>query len=132
MFWHIDPANGVAVYEQIARQIKYAVAEGTLLPSELIPSVRELARELAINPNTVARAYGQLQTDGVLVSIRGMGLAIAEQAVRACRDARRELLAERMRQVVSEALRSGLTASEIEKLFQQQLRKMERTTEKGS
>jgi len=62
MFFNIDPAGGLAIYEQVVRQMKFAVAASVLKPTELVPSVREVARELAINPNTVARAYRQLQS----------------------------------------------------------------------
>ena len=54
MFFQIDPANGLPIYEQVVRQLKFAVADELLQPGELAPSVREVARELAINPNTVA------------------------------------------------------------------------------
>ena len=67
MFFHIDPSNGLAIYSQIVRQIKFAVAGEALRPGEMVPSVRELARELAVNPNTVSRAY----RDGRLGSIGG-------------------------------------------------------------
>ena len=63
MFFTIDPSNGLAIYEQIVRQVTFAVANETLKPGDLVPSVRELARELAINPNTVARAYRDLQAE---------------------------------------------------------------------
>ena len=69
MFLHIDAHNGLAVYEQIVRQVKFAVAEGSISAGDLAPSVRELAKDLTINPNTVARAYRQLQDDEVLASI---------------------------------------------------------------
>jgi hypothetical protein len=55
VFFHIDPHNGLAIYDQIVRQVKFAVAGGVLKSGELVPSVRELARELAINPNTIAK-----------------------------------------------------------------------------
>ncbi|MCA9144036.1 MAG: GntR family transcriptional regulator, partial [Planctomycetales bacterium] len=77
MFLNINPANGIAIYDQVVRQVKFAVAQGAVKPGNLVPSVREMARELAINPNTVARAYQQLQTDGVLEQVRGMGLEVA-------------------------------------------------------
>ena len=80
MFIHIDPAGGLAVYDQIVRQVKFAVADGAVASGELVASVRELARELAINPNTVARAYRQLQDDGVLEPVRGRGLAVTSDA----------------------------------------------------
>jgi GntR family transcriptional regulator len=121
MFLHIDPSNGLAIYDQVVRQIKYAVARGALQPGNLVPSVRELARELTINPNTVARAYQQLQSDGVLISVRGMGLEVAPQAVTPCRHERRKLIQDRLRQALREALQSGLTPSELEQLVQQEL-----------
>lgn len=124
MFLHVEPANGVAVYEQIVRQVKYAIAAGVLREGELVPSVRELARELGVNPNTVARAYRQLQDESVLAPVRGTGLSVTVSARRACRDARKDLLAERMGQVLEEAVRSGLSLAEIERMFQSQLRQV--------
>ena len=53
----IEPDNGIPIYEQLVRQIKYAVAEGVLVPGQVIPSVREMAKQLTLNPNTVQRAY---------------------------------------------------------------------------
>ena len=66
MFLQIDFQNGLPIYEQVVRQVKFAIAGEDFKEGELVPSVREIARELAINPNTVARAFRQLQTDGVL------------------------------------------------------------------
>jgi len=116
VFLQIDAHNGLAVYDQIVRQVKFAVADGALTPGELVPSVRELARELAINPNTVARAYRQLQDDGVLVSVRGTGLAVADGARRPCQAERTKLIRARLRMVLDEAANSGLDPQEIEQL----------------
>ena len=84
MFLAIDPQNGVAIYEQIVRQVNFAVAGEALEAGDLVPSVRELARQLAVNPNTVARAYRQLQADGVLETVRGTGLAVSAGAAKRC------------------------------------------------
>lgn len=113
MFFRIDPDNGVAIYDQIARQVKYAVANGALRAGELVPSVRELAMLLAVNPNTVAKAYRDLQNDAVLEAMRGEGLRVARQAVDRCRKARQRLLEERLTAVVTEALQSGLSEEEF-------------------
>ena len=106
----------MAVYDQIVRQVKFAVADGAVAAGELVPSVRELARELAINPNTVARAYRQLQDDGVLEAVRGTGLAVAAAARRQCQVERTKLIRARLRLVLAEAVHSGLDAQEIEQL----------------
>ena len=122
MFFNVDPASELAIYDQIVRQVKFAVAHGTLKTGELVPSVRELARELAINPNTVARAYQQLQTDGVLESVRGTGLAVAAGAARGCRSDRLKLVQARLRETLTEARRSGLDDAELRSLVESVLK----------
>jgi GntR family transcriptional regulator len=121
MFLHIDAQNGLAVYDQIARQVKFAVADGTLSAGEMVPSVRELAKELAINPNTVARAYRQLQDEGVLAVVRGTGLAVEGSSRRVCLTDRKRLIRERLRDVLTEAHLSGLDEAQIQELFQAEL-----------
>ena len=121
MFLKIDAHNGLAVYDQIVRQVKFAVADAALRPGEIVPSVRELARELAINPNTVARAYRQLQDDGVLDAVRGTGLAVAPAARRQCQSERTKLIRIRLRRVLEEAAQSGLETTEIEQLMRTEL-----------
>jgi GntR family transcriptional regulator len=127
MLIHVDVRNGLAVYDQIARQVKFAVADGALRSGELVPSVRELARELAINPNTVARAYRQLQEDGVLEPVRGTGLSIAATARRQCQVERTKLIRARLHLVLEEALSSGLDANDIEMLMHEELNSVRRS-----
>lgn len=121
MFLHIDAHNGLAVYDQIVRQVKFAVADGTLTAGEMVPSVREMAKELAINPNTVARAYRQLQDEGVLAVVRGTGLAVESGARRGCQADRKRLIRERLNDVLTEAHLSGLDDNEIQDLFATEL-----------
>jgi GntR family transcriptional regulator len=126
MFFTIDPSNGVAIYEQVVRQIVFAIAAGSLRSGEMAPSVRELARELAINPNTVARAYRQLQDEGVLQSVRGTGLVVADGACRRCQSQRKELLKGRIRQVLTEARQSQLEVAQLRTLVESELAAIER------
>lgn len=121
MFFSIDPSNGVPIYEQIVRQVTFAIADGVLVSGQMVPSVRQLAQQLAINPNTIARAYNQLQTDRVLEPLRGRGLVVRSDATRRCSKARDSLLADRLRSVLSEALQGGLTPDELRALFESQL-----------
>ena len=130
MFLHVDPSNGLAIYDQIVRQIKFAVAGGALPPGEMAPSVRELARELAVNPNTVARAYQQLQTEGVLDSVRGMGLAVASGADKRCRSERLKLVQSRLREVLVEARHGGLELDDLKKLIEEELASVDRRLER--
>jgi GntR family transcriptional regulator len=127
MFFSIDPQSGVPIYEQIVRQVKFAVAEGTLRPGQMLPSVRVLSQQLTINPNTIARAFQQLQADGVVESLRGRGLVVNQGATTECRAARRELIAERIRTVLAEALHGGLSATEIRKIVAAELGELEAT-----
>ena len=132
MLLHVDVRNGLAVYDQIVRQVKFAVADGAVNAGELVPSVRELARDLAINPNTVARAYRELQDEGVLESVRGMGLAVATTARGHCQAERNKLIKARLRLVLDEAQQSGLEAAEVERLVQSELASVFRTKPKRS
>ena len=124
MLLAIDPQNGVAIYEQIVRQVNFAVAGEALEAGDLVPSVRELARQLAVNPNTVARAYRQLQADGVLETVRGTGLAVSAGAAKRCRSARTKLLRERIRHVLSEAKHSRLAPQDIRTLVEDELSRL--------
>lgn len=126
MFFTIDAHNGLAVYDQIVRQVKFAVADGAVVAGELVPSVRELARELAINPNTVARAYRQLQDDGVLEPVRGTGLVVASAARRQCQSERTKLIRARLKLVLEEAATSGLDNAEIEQLVRAEIATLRR------
>jgi GntR family transcriptional regulator len=126
MFFRVDPHNGLAIYDQIVRQIKFAVAGGALAQGELVPSVRQLARELAINPNTIARAYRCLQDDRVLQTVRGTGLEVASGAANRCRDERLKLIRERLRQVLVEAKQSGLNPRELRDMVEKELATIER------
>ena len=108
------------IYGQIADRVKFAVAGGALRPGDLVPSVRELSKQLVVNPNTVARAYRDLQTEGLLESVRGMGLQVAEAAPERCRTARRELVRRRLRQAIDEARQSKMDPAEIEAILREE------------
>lgn len=121
MFFSVDPTNGLAIYEQVVRQITFAVASGALKAGEFVPSVRELARDLAINPNTVARAYRQLQESDVLELVRGTGLAVSGGARQRCRSDRVRLIRDRLRQVLQEAQQSQIDPEELRALVEKEL-----------
>lgn len=131
MFFNINTSNGVPVYEQIARQIMFAIASGGICKGELIPSVRNLSKELAVNPNTVARAYRQLQDTGVLDSVRGEGLSVATAALSKCKSARKKLISERIVSAFIEARQSQLTESEINTIVGDALTKSKKSVEKN-
>ena len=118
---NIDANNGVPIYEQLVRQIKYSVAEELLVPGQVIPSVREMAKQLTVNPNTVQRAYLQLQNEQILQALRGRGMAVTEGALKICESDRHELLGARLQSVIQEILRSGLNTQQLKQMFESAL-----------
>ena len=124
MHIHVDAHNGIPIYEQIARQVKYSVANGALHVGEHVPSVREMAGRLAVNPNTVARAYRDLQADGVLLPIRGTGLAVTSAAIELCSGERLELIRGRLRSALAEGSQAGIPAEELRSLVEEELTKL--------
>ncbi|TWU37585.1 HTH-type transcriptional repressor YtrA [Novipirellula aureliae] len=133
MFFSIEPGGDVPIYEQIVRQVKLAVADGVLVGGQMVPSVRQLAGELAINPNTIARAYQQLQTDLVLEPLRGRGMIVRRDSVARCTKARNSLVADAVRRALSDALSGGMTPEDLRELFEAELRRQaESANQNGS
>lgn len=109
----VRPDSTVPIYEQIAVQVVFGVAAGDPPPGGLVPSVRDLAQRLLVNPNTVARAYQDLERLGVLESKRGRGMEVTADAPKLCDARRREIVRARLRDVLREAAGGGLSADEI-------------------
>lgn len=124
MIISIDATNGLAIYDQIVRQIKFAIASEVVLPGELIPSVREMAKQTAVNPNTVSRAYRELQSESILEVVRGTGLQVTQDAVKQCRKDRQGLIQERLRAVLEEAQQSQLDVDDIRQLIDTELARL--------
>lgn len=131
MLISVDPQNGLAIYDQIVRQVKFAIASEAVLSGELVPSVRELARQVAVNPNTVSRAFRELQSEGILESVRGMGLAVTKSAPKQCRADRLAMISERLRSVLTEARHSRLELDEIRELTEAELARLNGGMERG-
>ena len=113
----LRPDSTAAIYEQIAGQIVFAVAGGDLSPGDLVPSVRDLAVQLTVNPNTVTRAFQELERLGVIEPRRGLGMAVSIGAPKVCRDRRRALIRDRVRETVREAVSAGLAPPDVHKLI---------------
>ena len=83
MFLKLDPGSGVPIYRQIMDGVRYSVAGGTLATGDRLPSVRDLATSLGVNPTTIQKAYGELEHLGVIETRRGQGTFVAEGEIRA-------------------------------------------------
>ena len=118
----IDPDNAVPIYLQIVHSIKHQVATGRLKPGEQLPTVRELATDLRINPNTVARAYDQLDGDNVITTQQGRGTYVRERPDNAhLSRVRQEQLKAMMDGVIGKAMSTGYTVDEIREAFDAQI-----------
>jgi GntR family transcriptional regulator len=117
MLIHLNTSDDRPIYAQIVDQVKFAIAARVVRPGDLVPSVRELSKRLVVNPNTVARAYRELQGQGLLEAVRGTGLQVTEAAPARCGEERRAIVRLRLRGAIEEALRSDLAPAEIEAIF---------------
>jgi GntR family transcriptional regulator len=121
MWLPISSNSPVSIFEQIVSRVTFAVAAGDLEPGTLIPSVRDLAHQLLVHPNTVAKAFQELDRLGILTARRGRGMEVTPEAPELCRQRRREVIRERLRDALHEAVGSRLPAKEIRQLFNEEL-----------
>ncbi|MHB1423827.1 MAG: GntR family transcriptional regulator [Gemmataceae bacterium] len=119
---HISTASRLPIYQQLAQQIREAIARGELQAEASLPSVRQLSRELVVNPNTVARAYTELEREGLLVSRPGRGIYVAQPRNDLTRAARARRLTEQLDRWLTEAVHLGYTAAEVTRLVAQRVR----------
>jgi GntR family transcriptional regulator len=115
----IQAQGGVPIYLQVMQQIKYLVASGRLQPGDELPSIRTLAEQLIVNPNTIARAYRELETAGVVEKRRTAGTFVAEAGSPLARKERLRLLKQRVDQLLVEAFQMGFALDEVLKLVEQ-------------
>lgn len=124
MLLHLNPSSGVPVYLQLESQVKQAVAAGALRSGEALPSTRKLAAMLRINPNTVARAYQNLERDGVTRSVPGGGTFVADGLPGLLKSEKVKRLRPLLRQLAVESRQLRLTRDEILKLLHEEFDKL--------
>ncbi|MFO0451244.1 MAG: GntR family transcriptional regulator [Pseudomonadota bacterium] len=119
MLIRIDPQSAEPLFEQVVFAVKSAVAKGTAAAGERLPSVRELARELAINPNTVVRAYEVLERDGVIVRRQGAGCFLSDRGSDLAQGEKKKQLVDLMRRAATEAFHLGFQPDDVKKALAQ-------------
>jgi GntR family transcriptional regulator len=128
--FRVNPSSGVPLYLQLMEQVKHAVETGALRPGEQLPAIRKLAEDLVMNPNTVVRAYRELEHEGIVELRHGSGAFIAESVVG------RSKLMRKGQAVVQSAVERlaalGLVAEEIRRLFERELSAMDAEKTRGS
>jgi GntR family transcriptional regulator len=124
VFISVDASSDVPIFRQIVQQIKTAVALARLQPEDPLPSVRQLAVELKVNPNTVARAYLDLEIEGVIYKRQGAGTFVATQGVRVSKNERRKVLSELIEKALVEGVNLGLDEEELRDAFERVLERI--------
>ena len=128
MLIHISTADGVPIYLQIVNQVKYLVASGRLSPGDELPPIRTLAEQLVINPNTVARAYRELEGLGVVEKRRTAGTYVSEQGSPLARRERIKILSQRIDALLAEAQQMNISIEDVLKLIEQRSNLLAATT----
>ena len=116
---HISEADGVPIYLQIINQIKYLVASGRLSAGEELPPIRVLAEKLLVNPNTVVRAYRELELAGVVVKRRTSGTYVSDAGSRLARRDRLKIIVQRIDALLAEARQMDIGLEEVMELVRE-------------
>jgi GntR family transcriptional regulator len=125
----INLADGVPIYRQIVNQVKYLVASGLLQPGEELPPIRTLALQLKVTPNTIVKAYGELESSGVIQKRQGSGTFVSEGRTQqvALRE-RRRVIEQRIDALLAEAHQLNFTAEDILRMVRDRKAAMDETT----
>ena len=113
MHIQISLQDGVPIYRQIVSQVKYMVASRQLLPGEELPPIRVLAKQLLVTPNTIVKAYRELEVDGVVYKRRGAGTYVSEFMSPLARKERKKILASRVDALLAEARQMDFSFDDV-------------------
>ena len=112
----IDPRSSTPIYEQIELGVKELILKGALKCGEKLPSVREMSSILTINPNTISKAYGELEREGIIETLRGKGTFITDNYKGKVDEKKMEYISEELKKLILEANYSGISKEEFMKL----------------
>lgn len=125
MWLQVDPRSSVPMYQQLVEGVRLAVARGDLRAGDRLPSVRELASAMVINHNTIARAYQELEREGLIEVLRGRGTFISQTPEVARPEERREEMRESLRKLVLDAYHLRMSQEELESMLRSQWKQFE-------
>ncbi len=131
MQFRIDNASDRPVYQQIMDQIKRDIALGRLIKNEKLPTVRQLAGQIAINPNTIAKAYRQLEQEGIIVTKAGAGAFVANLDSNLSRSVRKKLISEELERIAVEAYHMQIDSQTLLEWFNNAVVKFNLPSKKG-
>ena len=131
MQFRIDNASDRPVYQQIIDRVKRDIALGRLTKDEKLPTVRQLAKQIALNPNTVAKAYRQLEQEGIITTKPGAGAFVANLDSNLSRAVRKKIISDQLERIVVEAFHMQLDRQMLMELFNNIVDKFKFTSKKG-
>jgi GntR family transcriptional regulator len=117
----VNFSSGVPVYLQLMEQIKHAVDTGAIRAGEQLPTIRKIASELAMNPNTAARAYRELEREGVIEVRHGSGAYVAEPTTSSGKTAAIRKASEVLRHAIEKGVALGLSEAQLRRVFESEL-----------
>lgn len=123
MQFNIDNTSSRPVYQQLMDQVKRDIALGRLIKDEKLPTVRELARQLAINPNTIAKAYRQLEQEGIIVTRPGSGAFVANLDSNLSKSVKKKLISEELERIAVDAFHMQIDRQILTQWFEQAVEK---------
>ncbi len=113
MFLKIDHSSGVPIYRQIMEQIKYSIAKGGLAPGERLPAIRQLSLDLKVNPNTIIKAYSELEHEQVILTKRGMGTFVSDKKIEITRSEKVETVTLLTERLAVEAIQLDMSKADL-------------------
>lgn len=131
MQFQCNTTSRTPIYRQLIDQVRRGIAQGRLKPKDRLPSVRQLSRELVVNPNTVARAYTELEREGTLVTQQGRGVFVAVPSNDLTKKARRKQLHEKLDLLFVEAVHLGFSSDELLAMVQDRIGQFAFVTEES-
>jgi GntR family transcriptional regulator len=120
----VNPHSGTPLYLQLVEQIRRAVEVGILRPGDALPTVRQLARELTIAPNTIVKAYGELEALGLIETRAGAGTRVSVDLAGAADHLARERLHERLRELIRDAAALQMSEQELRAEVEEEIRRV--------
>ena len=131
MFIKIEFSSGIPIYRQIMERIKYSIANGSLKPNDQLPSVRQLSMDLKVNPNTIIKAYSELEHEEVLHTRRGRGTYVSEKRIEISQDEKVEKVSRLAERLAVEAVQVGMDEIELRLIFNKILHRIYQSVETG-
>ena len=122
---NLNLSDGVPIYRQIVNQVKYLVASGLLQPGEELPPIRTLALQLKVTPNTIVKAYDELESSGVIHKRRGSGTFVSETRSLLATRERRRIVEQRIDALLAEAHQLNFTTDDVLRMFRERLQAMQ-------